>query len=141
MSAALQTAELSPEKLAFIRAGTPQSEVTRAVIARAPAQVTEIAPAPVAAREPGESAGNDPTAPVGFEAPKAAKPRTTREREPERSNPGALISMSIRVPPEIPDGLVRASADRKIKRQRPFTQQQIAAEAIALWLRKNGYLP
>ena len=41
---------------------------------------------------------------------------------------------------EIPNALVRASAERKVKRQKPFTQQEIVAEAVTQWLRKNGFL-
>jgi hypothetical protein len=39
----------------------------------------------------------------------------------------------------LPPLLLRASADRNIKKTRPFTQQNIIAEALADWLRKNGY--
>jgi hypothetical protein len=49
--------------------------------------------------------------------------------------------MSVRVPPEIPEGLIRASADRKIKKQKPWTQQDIIAEALSEWLQKHGGLP
>jgi hypothetical protein len=35
---------------------------------------------------------------------------------------------------------MRASFDRKLKREKPWTQQDIAAEALSLWLKKHGYL-
>jgi hypothetical protein len=35
---------------------------------------------------------------------------------------------------------MRAPFDRKLKREKPWTQQDIAAEALTLWLKKNGYL-
>jgi hypothetical protein len=35
---------------------------------------------------------------------------------------------------------VRAAFDRKLKREKPWTQQDIAAEALTLRLKKNGYL-
>jgi len=34
--------------------------------------------------------------------------------------------------------LLKASSDRKIKKVHPFTQQDIVAEALTDWLKKNG---
>ena len=51
-----------------------------------------------------------------------------------------LVSMSVRLPPEIPEGLIRASAERKIKKEKPWTQQEIIAEALSEWLKKHGCL-
>jgi len=34
---------------------------------------------------------------------------------------------------------MQAAFDRKMKRQRPFTQQEIVSEALSLWLKKHGY--
>ena len=48
--------------------------------------------------------------------------------------------MSIRVPAGLMEALLRAASERKIKRQRPFTQQEIVADALSTWLKRGGYL-
>jgi hypothetical protein len=71
------------------------------------------------------------------EAQQPASPRPQKERVEEAV---ALTSMNFRVPAAIPAALLKASSERKIKKSRPFTQQDIVAEALASWLKKNGYL-
>lgn len=51
-------------------------------------------------------------------------------------SPGS-VSMTFRLPAELSSRLLRASLDRKLKRERPFTQQDIIAQALALWLNKQ----
>lgn len=134
MNAALRTSDLSPEELAFIRAGTPQSKVIELVVeTKVPVipagektpDVSNVGPAAVEKPEPAERA-------------RAPKPRMAREPEPEPL--AHRINLSIRVPAEIPEGLLKASTDRKLKRIKPNTQQEIATEAIAEWLQRHGYL-
>jgi hypothetical protein len=137
MKAALRTAELTPEKLAFINAGTPQSEVMRGQIA--PVREIEIAPFAALAPKPPEALEIEAKTAPRQEVYNATKPRVPRERERDRVEPGSLISLSIRVPSDIPKGLLRAATDRKIAGLRPFTQQEIVAEALAHWLKKHGY--
>jgi hypothetical protein len=48
--------------------------------------------------------------------------------------------MNFRVPTEISTALFKASSERKMKKTRPFTQQDIVTEALTIWLQKNGYL-
>jgi hypothetical protein len=50
------------------------------------------------------------------------------------------VSLNVRIEPEISTALLRASMDRKIRRLDPFTQRDIVAEALAAWLRSNGYM-
>lgn len=50
------------------------------------------------------------------------------------------VSLNVRIEPEISTALLRASMDRKIQRLDPFTQRDIVAEALAAWLKMNGYL-
>lgn len=50
------------------------------------------------------------------------------------------VSMTFRLPDDLPRLLLLAAAERKARRERPFTQQDIAAEALRTWLQKNGYL-
>lgn len=130
MSAALRTADLPPEMLAFVKAGTPQPQIA-SIVKEKPVQLEPAS---------GKTTESTPVVPPQLEAEerlRSTKPRTSREPEPV-AHPG-LVSLSIRVPPEVPEGLVRASAERKIKRLKPWTQQEIAAEAIAQWLKRNGY--
>ena len=130
MSAALRTADLPPEMLAFVKAGTPQPQIVSVT------RENPVQPEPAS----GKTTESTPAVPPRFEEEersRSTKPRISREPEPV-AHPG-LVSLSIRVPPEVPEGLVRASAERKIKRLRPWTQQEIVAEAITQWLKRNGY--
>jgi hypothetical protein len=46
--------------------------------------------------------------------------------------------MTFRLPTELSTRLIRASVERKLRRERPFSQQDILAEALAKWLDKNS---
>ena len=48
------------------------------------------------------------------------------------------VSMTFRLPSELSTRLIRTSVERKLKRQRPFSQQDIIADALAQWLDKNS---
>lgn len=87
-----------------------------------PAPAREVAPRP-------EAAG-----------PKPVRARPGREAEPELLPPRNLVTLSIRVRPEIPDALLRAATERKLKRHKAHRQQEIAAEALTQWLSRHGYL-
>jgi hypothetical protein len=117
--------KLSAEALAFVQAGAPRpASETPAVVK--PAEERAVAP----------KVPEVPEVPV----PKPARAKTPKA-EAAPGAAGGLVSMSVRVPPEIPEGLIRASADRKIKKQKPWTQQEIIAEALSEWLQKHGGLP
>ena len=58
---------------------------------------------------------------------------------PQFTMPG-VMSLNTRISAEISTSLLMASMQRKIQRQHPFTQQDIVAEALADWLKKNGFL-
>ncbi len=120
LSAALQTGSLTGPALDFVKAGSPRP------VAEAP---TAFAP---------------PARPPEVEAP-----RLTGERVDSCPRPSeglateletSLASVTVRVPRVVPPGLLRASVDRKLKRQRPWTQQEIVGEALLDWLRRHGYL-
>ena len=51
-----------------------------------------------------------------------------------------VVSMTFRLPADLPAALVRASADRKVRQQKPFAQQDIVAAAVRQWLRAHGFL-
>ena len=138
----MQTSSLPPEAIALIKEGSPKPKVETTVIAAAPKAEPEKTIDLALAREnraEGAEALATAKEPEGQEGTKAAKPKAVREREPEPVPGQSYVTMTFRLPPEIPQGLLRASADRKIKKVRPFTQQEIVSEALSQWLRKNGY--
>jgi len=47
------------------------------------------------------------------------------------------VSMTFRLPSELSSRLIRVSVERKLKRQSPFSQQDIVAEALTQWLARN----
>ena len=70
----------------------------------------------------------------------AAKSNGVLIAPPSESPPlmAGTVSMTFRLPSELSSRLMRTSVDRKLKRQRPFSQQDILAEALAKWLDKNS---
>ncbi|TLD71460.1 hypothetical protein FEM03_08010 [Phragmitibacter flavus] len=58
---------------------------------------------------------------------------------PQFAMPG-VMSLNTRISAEISTALLTASMQRKIQRLHPFTQQDIVAEALTVWLHKEGYL-
>ena len=60
--------------------------------------------------------------------------QTTLPAEPN------LVSLTVRVPRSVPPSLLLAAVDRKLKRLRPWTQQEIVAQLLTAWLKQNGYL-
>ena len=65
-----------------------------------------------------------------------AKPVAKKERE-KPSTPEALVSVNFRLPANLPSALLKVSSERKLKKIRPYTQQDIIAEAITEWLKRN----
>ena len=55
--------------------------------------------------------------------------------------PGSLkvSNLSVRIDSRISAALLRAMTDRRIEGIAPSTQQDIVAEAMVAWLKKNGY--
>ena len=56
-------------------------------------------------------------------------------------SPGSLkvSNLSVRIDSRIAAALLRAMTDRRIEGIAPSTQQDIVAEAMVAWLKKNGY--
>ena len=131
MSAALITPDLPPEAFALIKEGTPKPMVERPVLT-APVAPSEVIPTPIPI-EPAEPA-------IEAEAAKPVRQRTVPQRDAEPVPLAGLAHVSVRLPAEIPQALLRASLDRKLKRVKPWTQQDIVAEALTTWLKKNNYL-
>ena len=148
MSEALRTVELPAAAIAVIKEG--------ALKPRAGPNALPVVAQRVSAHQPGPpaKATTERQAVPGGESPRGIsgsegvlvsapsntrKPTAKRETEPEPLISTASASMTVRLPADILPKLLRAATDRKIARQRPFTQQEIVAEALAQWLSKNGY--
>ena len=141
MSQALRTVELPLEARALIEAGTPRPQTEHRVFSERAhaasgsetkeqtAELTEAVVPPVEVLELSQET----------EGLKPARAKPAKEKHRENMAMGGFVSASFRLPLEIPNALLRAAVDRKVKRQSPFTQQDIVAEALWQWLRKNGY--
>lgn len=141
MSQALQPVDLSPQALALIREGVPKSrrvsEPTPHIVRPEPpsletsgVQLVRADPVPVTTPAP------VPHKPVR-EAPSRAK-ASSAPPSPHPHLP-STVSMTVRVPGDLASRLLRAAMDRKLGRLSPWTQQAMVTEAIAHWLRQNGY--
>lgn len=146
MGEALRTVNLPPEAIDLIREGSPKPRVALEVV-EGPGAKEPLAPdQTVAGGETGRDAA--PAAPTEAAEPAVRKKREVRastKAPAEKFAVGAeaaagLVSVTFRLPGHIPAGLVRASADRKVKRLRPYTQQEIVAQAVGEWLKEQGYL-
>ena len=119
MSDALRTTNLSGDALAFVNAG---------------------AASPAAGESPaGNGSVPQPTAtpPAGVAEIERTAPRLVlpTDTPAPASRP---VSMTFRLPADLPEALLRASMERKLRRQAPFAQQDIVAEAVRQWLRRHG---
>jgi len=118
MSAALQPPVVPPEAIAIIQQGAAKPLTQNPVITVDSAKVQ-----PATASK----SSDEPQRP--------AKPKAEKERGAESV---AIVSATFRLPATLPPALLKASSDRKIKKVHPFTQQDIVAEALTDWLKKNG---
>lgn len=112
MSAVLQTVELPPDAIALIREGTPKGG--------------PLVPAPEAANVP---QGTGVTGRKDGEA---------KEKNAAETTETGFSNASFRLPTPLQQALLRISLERKLKRKKPWTQQEIAVEALELWLKKNS---
>ena len=124
LSQALRTDDLSAEARAFLKpTGRPPTPPTVGVV-----------PTPIV-REVSRSTA---LSPVCADTAHDDSPPLARPIDP--LPPARPVSMTFRLAPEIPMALLRASVERKVRQQRPFTQQEIVTEAIKHWLKVNGFL-
>jgi hypothetical protein len=83
--------------------------------------------------------------------PATVKQTFTPERAPQRIAPitepfsrsgtGASNgAVNVRIDPKITNALARASLERRINQQPTSLHREIVAEALAVWLKKHGYL-
>jgi len=117
MAEALQTPNFTPEALELIQEGTPKPKTQTPILAPPPTAKPLEAP-----EKPSPEAVTTP------------KPKPQKEKAPEQP---VLVALGFRVPLEISQALLKISSERKLKRLRPFTQQEIVAEALSEWIKKN----
>ena len=63
----------------------------------------------------------------------AEREQKTGKKAPA-SPPAVLISQTYRLPQTLVARLMRVSLERKLAREKPWTQQDIVAEAVEAWL-------
>jgi hypothetical protein len=81
--------------------------------------------------------GTEPAARVAPEPPES-QPVAEAERSPATPAPGGRISVTLRLPAALAEGLWRVSLERRLRQERPFAQQDIVAEAVREWLERKG---
>jgi hypothetical protein len=74
------------------------------------------------------------------EAEQPAKKRMPKHvtEEREESPFPIRVPQTYRLPQRLVEDLARAAMERKIKRRKPWSQQDIVAEAIGEWLRHHA---
>lgn len=55
-----------------------------------------------------------------------------------RHNAVRTVSTTFRLPSDLPALLIQISAARKVRREAPFTQQDIVAEALRKWIQAHS---
>lgn len=108
MGEALMTAGFSRDALAFVSGDVSTAPTDQAVPARAE---------------------NTPR-----KRPPPSTNRPARNRTYVDATPDSTVSMTFRLPADLPGRLIQISAERKVRREAPFSQQDIVAEALREWL-------
>ena len=120
MSQALHAVNLGAEAAAFVAAGAAQTTMIPEPVS-APTPVTRRSSLPVAV----------PEAAPGFrETGFTHSPLPVERRAP--------VSLTFRLPAEVPSALLRAAMERKLRGEQPGTQQDIVAQAVREWLERNA---
>ena len=111
MTQALHAVNLGEEAVAFVASGAAQ-----------PMAPTQPAPAEV----------------VRATAPQSAELHLANVgHSPLPAERRAPVSVTFRLPAELPAALLRVAMERKLRREEPFTQQDIVAQAVREWLERN----
>ncbi len=71
--------------------------------------------------------------------PAAAQPPVSASETDTQPAVAGTVSMSFRLPAQLSVRLIEVAVQRKLRRERPFSQQDIVAEALAAWLKGHGY--
>jgi hypothetical protein len=76
--------------------------------------------------------------------PRPSTEEQTTELKGQRVSPAPAsrerVTVTVRLEPEVVEALSQASAERKLKRLEPYTQQDIIGDALKQWLRDAGFL-
>jgi hypothetical protein len=126
LSESLGTNPLSAEADAFLRGGnTP------------PARESPEPAAPVAAPAVAATVARTPAVacPLALAQPRpATSPMVSQAPVPT----GGLVSVTVRLPTALAETLLRVSLERRLRKERPFAQQDIVAEAVRDWIEAQG---
>ena len=122
MNQALRAVDLGAEAAAFVAAG-------------APGVTTRTASSPASAPDAVVSQG-EPARPSEDPPPPSLKPPFHHSPPPAQRR--APVSMTFRLPSELPAALLRVAMERKLRGEQPCTQQDIVAEAVRDWLERHG---
>ena len=122
MNQALRAVDLGADAAAFVAAGAP------GVPAR-------LEPGPDGTPLSGTEADEPTEAPARRSRPSCMPPARHAAPPAERRAP---VSMTFRLPAELPPALLRAALERKLRGEQPCTQQDIVAAAVRDWLQRHG---
>lgn len=81
----------------------------------------------------GEPEEEHPSAPERRTVEKVHRPRPP---SPARGR----VTVTVRLEPDVAEALSQASAERKMQRLEPYTQQDIIGDALKQWLQGAGFL-
>jgi hypothetical protein len=121
----------SPEARDFIQAGTPKPQFAQADSKEAADEAKEAGEA----MPPGLLETKAVEQRSEAEQPaKKRMPKQVTQAEEEESPLPIRVPQTYRLPQRLVEDLARAAMERKIKRRKPWSQQDIVAEAIWEWL-------
>ena len=116
---------VSPEARDFIQAGTPKSQFVQTDSE----ETAEEAPAMGLLETKAVEQRSEAEQPA-----KKRMPKQVAQTEEEESPLPIRVPQTYRLPQRLVEDLARAAMERKIKRRKPWSQQDIVAEAIGEWL-------
>lgn len=119
LTEALESARLPEAALAFVNAGAPVARVQLV----------------------GATTDGKPESPVEAGRLDHVRRRPMETRTAEGAPPllpSGPVSMTFRLPADLPETLLRVSMSRKLRRAKPCTQQDIVTTALREWLDRNA---
>jgi hypothetical protein len=116
---------VSPEARDFIQAGTLKSQFVQTDSKKEAEEVPDTGLLETKAVEQ-RSEAEQPA--------KKRMPKQVTQTEEEESPLQIRVPQTYRLPQRLVEDLARAAIERKIKRRKPWSQQDIVAEAIEEWL-------
>ena len=122
MSQALHSVNLSAAAAAFVAAGAAGNPV-------ASIRPPELAP---------DSRASLPPVPMPPAAPESESRALAFSHSPLPAERRAPVSMTFRLPAELPAALLRVAMERKLRGESPCTQQDIVAQAVREWLERHA---